>query len=462
MKHKFSFKLTLWWVLAALLLGAALLLFGEKRQRPSLMENRMLAGFPSLSWRGVLSGDFMTGFEDYLSDSFFGREALVTLSEDALGLFSTQTAEDALTMDIGGDIESEFDRRADEQPQPTAAAPARPTALPAATAAPPAADAPLSDQVSVGSAVNRRDETYQPLAEYNFWMLRTDGTRQLVYSYTPESIETLMAGLNAFRAALPADGTVHFALVPVAQSANWWTRNTSTFQGWLSNAEDYMAALADDGVYIYNGPEILAEGLSQGEYLYYRTDHHWTPRGAYRVARKMLERQGLPVTRYDDYQYKVNRGFLGSIYTEKPSAALRSMADDIEIPSSLAPVHSYVIRQLTQSREISYMADNSNYLAYLQGTQTPWRRIVGGAVTGRNALVLADSFGNCFAPFLLPYYDEVHMADLRKGNFSWEDAGYSVGEYMDYYGIDDVYVVLSTASGLNYNFTQKYLLQYLN
>ena len=108
------------------------------------------------------------------------------------------------------------------------------------------------------------------------------------------------------------------------------------------------------------------------------------------------------------------------------------------------------------------MADNSNYLAYLQGTQTPWRRIVGGAVTGRNALVLADSFGNCFAPFLLPYYDEVHMADLRKGNFSWEDAGYSVGEYMDYYGIDDVYVVLSTASGLNYNFTQKYLLQYLN
>ena len=84
--------------------------------------------------------------------------------------------------------------------------------------------------------------------------------------------------------------------------------------------------------------------------------------------------------------------FLGSIYTENPSAALRNMADDIEIPSALAPVHSYVLHDLTASREISYMADYSNYLAYLQGTQTPWRRIVSGASTGRKALVIADSY----------------------------------------------------------------------
>ena len=223
-----------------------------------------------------------------------------------------------------------------------------------------------------------------------------------------------------------------------------------------------MEALAADGVYIYNAPALLSEGLSQGEYLYYRTDHHWTPRGAYKVASAMLARQGLPVTSYGDYQYKVNPGYLGSIYTENPSAALKAMADDIEVPSSLAPVRSYILHNLTDSREIAYMRpDWNNYLAYLQGTQTPWRRIVSGAATGRRALVVADSFGNCFAPFLLPYYDEVHMVDLRKGNFSIEEAGGSVSDYMDYYGIDDVYVVLSTASGLNYNFTQQYLLRYL-
>ncbi|MBR3502995.1 MAG: hypothetical protein IKO07_01975 [Clostridia bacterium] len=465
MKHKFSFKVTLWWVLALLFLGVSLLVFGEKDARQSLMENRMLAGFPRLSLRGVFSGDFMTEFENYLSDSFFSRSELVALSEDALGLFSRRNAEDVITQDIGGAIEDEFDARSEPTAAPDEpdAAPAAPTPLPAPTPEPVKREYPVySERVSLGSAVNERDTAYTPLSGYNFWMLKTDGTRQLVYDYTPKSIETLMAGLNAFRAALPEDGAVHFALVPVAQSANWWTRNTDKFCGWLSNAEEYMEALADDGVYIYNAPAILAEGLANGEYLYYRTDHHWTPRGAYKVASAMLQRQGLPVTSFQDYQYKVNTGYLGSIYTENPSAALKAMADDIEIPSSLAPVHSYVVHNLTASREIAYMREDwSNYLAYLQGTQTPWRRIVSGASTGRKALVIADSFGNCFAPYLLPYYDEVHMVDLRKGNFSIEEAGGSVGDYMSLYGVDDVYVVLSTASGLNYNFTQKYLLQYL-
>ena len=466
MKHKFSFKVTLWWVLALLFLGAALLVFGEKQPRESLMENRMLAGFPRLTLRGVVTGEFMTDFESYLSDSFFSRGELVALSEDALGLFSRQDAEDLITMDIGGAIEGEFDARDEETTESDApeAAPVAPTPVPQATPAPARREyAAASDRVSLGSAVNERDPAYQPLSGYNFWMLKTDGTRQLVYDYTPKSIETLMDGLNAFRAALPEDGGVHFALIPVAQSANWWTRNTDKFSGWLSNAEEYMAALAADGVYIYNAPELLSEGLANGEYLYYRTDHHWTPRGAYKVVSAMLARQGLPVTSFNDYQYTVNAGYLGSIYTENPSAALKAMADDIEVPSSLAPVHSYVVKNLTGSREIAYMREDwHNYLAYLQGTQTPWRRIVGGASTGRRALVVADSFGNCFAPYLLPYYDEVHMVDLRKGNFTVAEAGGTVGDFIDYYGIDDVYVVLSTASGLNYNFTQKYLLQYLH
>ena len=114
MKHKFSFKVTLWWVLALLFLGAALMVFGEKQPRESLMENRMLAGFPRLSLRGVFSGEFMTEFEDYLSDSFFGREELVTLSEDALGVFSRQDAEDLITRDMGDAIEGEFDAREEE------------------------------------------------------------------------------------------------------------------------------------------------------------------------------------------------------------------------------------------------------------------------------------------------------------------------------------------------------------
>lgn len=457
MKHKFAFKVTLWWVLGLMLLGGSLMAFGRKDSRESTLENRMLQGFPRLTYRSVFSGKFMQEFESYLADSFFARGDVVSASEDLLGVFSAQTTEELLTRDIGADIQGEIEARE---------APAEESAVqPPEEIAPPETqvqDRALPPGITAGDSLNQRDPDYRALYEYNFWLIETDGDKRHVYTYTAQSIEALMQGLNGIRSVLPEDGTVHFALVPVAQTANWWTRNPDTFQGWLSNAEEYMTALASDGVYIYNAPEVLAPGLSAGEYLYYRTDHHWTPRGAYKVFAAMMERQGLPVTDFDDYRYTVNAGYLGSIYSENPTAALRAMADDIEIPSSLGPVHSYLLRNLTQQKEIEYMAyDYANYLAFLRGTQTPWRRIVSGFHTGRNCLVVTDSFGNCFAPYLLPYYDEVHMVDLRKGYFSEEDAGASVGEYMQKYGIDDVYVVLCTASGLQYNYTQIYLSQYI-
>ena len=111
MKHKASFKITLWWVVALLLLGVSMLFFGPKASRESLMENRMMAGFPKFSLGSVFSGEFMSGFESWLSDNFFGREELVTFSEDAMGVFSRRTTEDLLTMDIGDSMEGEFEMK---------------------------------------------------------------------------------------------------------------------------------------------------------------------------------------------------------------------------------------------------------------------------------------------------------------------------------------------------------------
>ena len=35
------------------------------------------------------------------------------------------------------------------------------------------------------------------------------------------------------------------------------------------------------------------------------------------------------------------------------------------------------------------------------------------ASTGKNLLVLKDSYANCFLPFLIPYYDEIVVIDPR-------------------------------------------------
>ena len=89
MKHKLSFVSALWWVILLAILGLFLTLLAGKQPRPSETENRMLAGFPELSARSVTSGEFMSGFEAYLSDGFFDRQGVIDFSERLLGRFST-------------------------------------------------------------------------------------------------------------------------------------------------------------------------------------------------------------------------------------------------------------------------------------------------------------------------------------------------------------------------------------
>ena len=84
MKHKLSFTVALWWVILCLIGGVFLLGTSDKQPRLSESENRMLAGFPKLSAASLFSGEFMTGFESFLSDAFFGRDALVRTSDRLL------------------------------------------------------------------------------------------------------------------------------------------------------------------------------------------------------------------------------------------------------------------------------------------------------------------------------------------------------------------------------------------
>uniref|UniRef100_UPI0037362845 DHHW family protein n=1 Tax=Frisingicoccus sp. TaxID=1918627 RepID=UPI0037362845 len=51
--------------------------------------------------------------------------------------------------------------------------------------------------------------------------------------------------------------------------------------------------------------------------------------------------------------------------------------------------------------------------AFFFGGNSPIIRISTTASTGKNLLVLKDSYANCFLPFLIPYYDEIVVIDPR-------------------------------------------------
>ena len=88
MKHKFSFLLIYGVMVLFGGLGVLLLFVGEKEPHPSQMENRMLAGFPTLSAETVKDGGFMEGLESYLSDNMLERDRLVVEADQLMAYLS--------------------------------------------------------------------------------------------------------------------------------------------------------------------------------------------------------------------------------------------------------------------------------------------------------------------------------------------------------------------------------------
>ena len=483
MKRKLSFLLLYGTLVLFGGLGALLLIFGEKVPHASQAENRMLAGFPECSWDSVKDGSFMLGLEDYLSDNVPDREIFVAEADNIMDRLSLpgepQTDADA-EAELIAQLQA-FDQEdpdQDDWQEPTfAPTPAdvseageepQPSSTPEETE-PGVTPEPTADAVAATEAVTEMPApTATPVPEKDlsgiqtcyFTMTQKDGNQVKVYSFPPENIRRAIRILNAYRATLPADGHVFFAQPPAPRvAAN--LRNGSCI-GWDGDLEDTVNAYVDEGVYMISVQKVLEQRLLDGEYLFFTTDHHWTPRAACYTANAILETMGVDPRPYDSYSFTVNRSFYGSASLTSPNFRSSHQADTLDVLIPDTPVKGYRIYWDGHEAEAPLIYTTSrDYTVYLGGTLGPWRRFETGVDAGRSCLVIGDSFANCFLPFLTPYYTTVHMTDVRTNYYDAPHARWTISQYIADNGIDDVYIILSTAQGVNTVRTMDKLLKYL-
>lgn len=435
MKHKLSFIITLWWVLLMGFLGGMILWLAPKEDRISEDENRYLAGMPAFSYETVIDGSFMAGVENYLSDGFFNRGKMIKYSSDIVNIFDIKTEDEIISDDMEQAV-NEFMEDANDENHDSETSQISVDET----------DDNTTNEDSENNEVSQEDV----IEEYTFWLDYTDGTQRVIYDYPIENLDISINALNKYRSALPDDGQLHFFQIPYAYLGNLLIEDRyNRYTGWGCNAEDYLAEHAADGVYIHNGPDILEEHLMNRELLYYTTDYHWTALGAHYALSGIRENMNLPNIAYNDYEYTVFDCYVGHGQYDDPETA--NDTDILEVMHPVFPVlNSLRIEQKTQEYEMPYMYYNhGSYLAYFAGTKGPWRKVETGADTGRICLVITDSFGNAFIPYLFPYYDEVHVLDLRAAYYDRKTSGASAKELIEYFNIDDAYVMLSTSSSMN-------------
>src|SRR5512137_2212494 len=115
--------------------------------------------------------------------------------------------------------------------------------------------------------------------------------------------------------------------------------------------------------------------MMRGQYVYFRTDHHWTPLGAYLVYAEMVRLAGRTPTPYDAFDVVKEEKFLGYIYRDNPSAELRRRIDTLQW---LQPPYDVEYRRMTSPRTYSVLPlfDDSlgpyyRYFVYM-GYRSSW------------------------------------------------------------------------------------------
>ena len=450
MKHRVSFAVAYICALALFTLGAWEMLFAPKESSLSAAENRMLQGFPSLSLSAVADGSYMEQFDAFLSDAFPGRDRAVALTKTILSFFGGESEEDAeaaLREELGA-------------PSVPEAAPVPLPETAAGTPQKPDIPAPPPEDENPVEPV----DTAPPSGEdASIWMVDFNGRIEIQETYPIDKLRVVADVLDLYRGALPEDGQVHFIHAPCSYmfKSLYYKRKAD----WGSDLDEVLQSLVGEGVYIYDETEILGDSVYNEAVYSLVGDHHWFPRGAWRTVNAMIENCGIPTVDYYEYLYHKDSDFRGEPYTQAQLEGLsvETAGHDIQTQIPISPVESYIIRHLTEREPSSYMDDNrfEHYAIYLGGRRGPYRLFVTGYHTGRNALVIGDSFYQAFIPYLTPYYDNILATDPRDEMYNLLTIGPDISTYIKQYEIDDIYFVTCQYTSVNGYVFQDRLAKYL-
>ena len=378
------------------------------RPAESETEKRELTKFPTFTIDSFLSGEFTDQVSLWYADTFPGREGLIKAYHGIESLFGIR-GEQFQQGDVG-DVVPEG-----QMPQGPVDQPDRPTSG-------------GEGGEKVGGYYLSGDTAYE------------------LYAYSESGARTYASLMNKAAEAVAGKAKVYDLIIPLHYT-----------YALGADVQDSMD-LPDAGrviSYMYSGMNSDVRTVDvhsalmahRNEYIYFRTDHHWTATGAYYAYEAYCKQAGISAMPLSSYEKLTFGGFLGTLYskTGQPSA-MGGNPDSVEayIPKGTNDEYIYdanggdrtryrggVVRRDTDS---FYQAAASKYNCFLMGDH-PLIEIHNENISadrkGTTVLLVKESFGNAFAPFLVDSYEYVFVVDYRyyKGTLS---------ELVDEKNVDDV------------------------
>ncbi len=397
------------------------------RPETSVVEKRSLTRFPDFTWSSFWDGSFFKGIDTWYADTYPLREGLIAGSQamaERYGLRKDQIVGETIT--------------ADEIPDD-------PNAL---------AAEPVS-QFQEEPDTPLEDGTVTELGELQGQIYITNNSGYGLYYFSQEGADAFASMMNQVYANVKDQVNLYVMICPI--SAGVMLDQSVLDDMKCSNERDaieYVYGRMEEGIHTVSAFDRLKK--HNAEYIYFHTDHHWTALGAYYAYVEFCKEKGLAAHKVEDYETLTLPGFLGTFYSSSNnSPALRDNPDTVigYLPKGTNTMmmsdKEGNMNQWKIVNDVSSYPKSELYAAFAGGDKAFSYAHNETITDGSAVMVVKDSFGNAFIPWLVDHYEYVYWVDVRY-------TSNTISQMVADYGVTDVIYQCQIYNATTKNLLSKY------
>lgn len=395
-----------------LYLGTVLAFIIPLRPTYSESEKRLLQEFPAFTFEAFYTGDYFDKITLWFSDTFPLRDGLTRVNSALKSLSGFSSVK------IHGDVEGGDD--IPDLPLDVVATVTEETTT-ETTTAPTTTEEPTVTSPNIVETTGDINETIP--ADMNIQslgaVLLAGNSAYEYYNFSNSLAPRYINAVNNIKNASHNKSNVYTLVVPTSIDIELNDAIRKDI-----NSSDQKKALEYFNSSFKNTTAVtgIYENLRnhRTEYLYFRTDHHWTTLGAYYAYEQFIYTKGVEPVSLNQYKVLSFDGFLGSFYASTDqSPALAKTPDTVIAYEPFNNVDFKITQKDGTTFDWYVVADATNYAPNMKytafiGADQPYSIIENlDKNDGETCLVIKDSFGNAFIPFLIPHYKTIHIVDPR-------------------------------------------------
>ncbi len=408
-------------ILLTIILALCFMFFIFPKETESEDEKRKLATVSPITAETIFSGKTAEEITAYVSDHFPFRKFFIAFSNQLENMKGFKI--DNVKIHGAPSSSEESDFEIPESSEETEISNSDTTDLPAKkddeSSASESSEESTSQSIdeslnNLSEESNTDDDVYQGGEQQGYTFIYKDRAMGL-FGGNNKMGQWYASVLNKYHSVLGDDVKIYNMVIPTSVDFYIPEKYKSVTQPQKPSIENIYSNLDSDITHI-NVYDTLQQ--HKDEYIYFRTDHHWTGLGAYYAYTEFAKAAGFTPIPIEKFTTRRLENFLGTLYSLTKDSKLKDHPDYVDYYLIDTPheVYRYMKNApyvpIKTSLHGEYAVSPNSYSVFLHG-DFPLIKIKTNLNNGKKIAVVKESYGNAFSPFLVNHYEEVYVVDER-------------------------------------------------